>query len=97
MTTALNPYLARLSVDAREAFMRCLNTRRGTVRKTAPNRRQDPLAWAAWQGFRTGCGLHGESATFGLMMLGDDARRIWDEVSDVTIAARRDLRANKES
>lgn len=80
--------LANVSDTARAAWSRCMNTKTGRPRKTAPNWRQDPLAWAAWQGFRTGLGWHGENATFKLICLGDDARRVWDEISGLTILAR---------
>lgn len=92
MTAALDTILARLTEVDRAAVAR-IRKPDGPLRKTAPKWRDDPHAWAAWQGLRTAMGWHGESATFTLLMLADDARGTWDRVSEVAFQIRREFRA----
>lgn len=63
----------------------------GTLRRTAPDWRKDPAAWATWQGIRTALGWHGEGATAKLIMLDEPYRAMWDRVSGAALAARRML------
>ena len=99
MTTGLDFIAARVTDDDRAAIERCTLMRGGrkVLRKTAPKWRDDPKAWAAWQGLQTACGRHGEYATFTLLMLEDDARQVWDRVSDAAAALQREIRLRAEA
>lgn len=92
MSAAFDDFLARLT-DADRAAVARIRRPNGTVRKTAPKWRDDPHAWAAWQAIRTAFGWHGESATFTLLMLPEDARATWDRISDAAFQLRREIRA----
>lgn len=89
MATMLELINTRLTEADRAAVLRLRNKRTGAVRRTAPDWRKDPLAWGAWQGLRTALGWHGESATFTLMMISEEARATWDRVSNAAFEARR--------
>lgn len=94
MTTTLDRINALITEDDRAALERCISkagATKGQIRRTAPDWRKDPKAWAAWQAVRTALGIHGESATFTLMMIDDDARKVWDRVSDAAMAVRREI------
>lgn len=81
-----------LSDTARAALARATakrGPRKGKLLAKAPSPAKDFEAWAAWQGFHTAMGRHGEGATFALIMY-PQARAIWEEVCDaVTAEAKR--------
>lgn len=89
MATMLELINNRLTEADRAAVLRLRNKRSGGVRRTAPDWRKGPLAWAAWQGLRAALGWHGEGATFKLMMISEEARATWDRVSSAAFEARR--------
>lgn len=88
--------LRNRSEMAHDAFIRaCASTgkRAGLLKRRAPDRRKDPLAWAAWAGFETGMGRCNEGTVAGLMLasrdVAGDVHEVWDEVSDWTLDGRR--------
>lgn len=91
VATMLELINTHLTEADRAAVLRLRNKRSGGVRRTAPDWRKDPLAWAAWQGLRTALGWHGEGATFKLLMISEEARSTWDRVSSAAFEARRAL------
>lgn len=96
MTTVLDRISTMITDEDRAAIERCVSKAgptKGKIRKTAPDWRKDPKAWAAWQALRTAMGWHGEFATFTLMMVDEEARKVWDRVSDAAIVVRREIRA----
>jgi hypothetical protein len=96
MTTVFEAVTAALTEKDRAAVQRLIaktGPTKGKVRRTPPDWRKDPKAWAAWQGLKTALGLHGECATFTLMMIDDEARKVWDRVSDAAMAVRRQIHA----
>lgn len=100
MTTILNRINALITDEDRSAIERCISkagATKGQIRRTPPDWRKDPKAWAAWQGLRTAVGWHGEFATFTLMMLDDESRKVWDRVSDAAMAVRREISARADS
>lgn len=100
MTTILDRLNARITENDRAALERCISKAgptKGKIRKTAPDWRKDPKAWAAWQALRTALGWHGEFATFTLMMLDDESRKVWDRVSDAAMAVRREIYARADN
>ena len=100
MTTTLDRINARITDDDRAALERCISkagATKGKIRKTAPDWRKDPKAWAAWQALRTALGWHGEFATFTLLMLDEESRKVWDRVSDAAMAVRREIYARADN
>ena len=96
MSTVLDRINAIVTDEDRAALERCISkagATKGKIRKTAPDWRTDPKAWAAWQALRTALGWHGEFATFTLMMIDDESRKVWDRVSDAAMAVRREINA----
>jgi hypothetical protein len=96
MTTILSAISAQITDDDRAALERCISKSgptKGKIRRTPPDWRKDPKAWAAWQALRTALGWHGEFATFTLMMIDDESRKVWDRVSDAAMAVRRAISA----
>ncbi len=94
MSTLFDSLNAILTPDDRAAVARLIaktGPAKGKVRRTPPDWRKDPKAWAAWQGLRTALGWHGEFATFTLMMLDEESRKVWDRVSDAATAVRREI------
>lgn len=82
-----------LSDTARDALARATakrGPRKGKLLAKAPSPTKDAEAWAAWQGFHTAMGNHGESATFTLIMY-PHVRGIWAEVCDAATAEAKRL------
>jgi hypothetical protein len=96
VSTVFESIHAALTEEDRAAVARLIaktGPTKGKLRRTPPDWRKDPKAWAAWQGLRTAFGWHGEFATFTLMMIDDEARKVWDRVSDAAMAVRREVHA----
>lgn len=82
-----------LSDTARAALARATakrGARKGKLLAKAPSPAKDIEAWAAWQGFNTAMGRHGEGATFTLIVY-PQARAIWKEVCDAATAEAKRL------
>lgn len=87
--------LRNRSEAAHDALLRaCVSRgpRAGMPKRRPPSWRDDPCAWAAWQGFNTGMRGATEGVIGGLILMPEavaaDARHIWDVVSDWVIDCR---------
>lgn len=86
-------HLHLVSADARAAWERITTEGRPTT--TEPNVKVDPMAWAAWQAWRTSNGIHGENATRNLFAISTEARTVFSEIFNLIEACRTALREGR--
>lgn len=81
-------------IEAIKSIVVTRGPRKGRVLRQRPKDKRAAIAWTA---FRTACGWHGEGDTAFLIMFArsDEDRALWDRLTDVFVAARKQWLANE--